>query len=85
MHKGGTNDAIVTPRPKRPQQRGTKVEDNVTVKSYNVISRCVEEGINYGWNRAHKHTSTPTPDHVKAEIEQAILNSICEYFDFGTG
>ncbi len=58
------------------------VEGGMRVKSYPVLVRAVEEGVRYGWNRAYKHTATPTPDHVQDAIAQAVLNEIAEYFTF---
>lgn len=55
------------------------------VKPYDVLARCIEEGIAYGWNRAHKHTDTPSEDHVKEQMTTAILGEVSEYFDFGDG
>lgn len=43
-----------------------------------IISRAVEEGVSYGWRRAHKHTDTPTEDAVTAEIEQAVMSALSE-------
>ena len=51
-------------------------------KEYNLITQCVETGVMLGWNRAHKHTDTPDPDTIRNAIEQAVLNEICEWFDF---
>ena len=51
-------------------------------KEYNLIAQCVETGVMLGWNRAHKHTDTPDPDTIRSAIEQAVLNEICEWFDF---
>ena len=46
-----------------------------------VLEMCIKNGIDYGWNRAHKHTDTPDEDVVKKQIEQHIWNSIYEWFD----
>jgi len=52
------------------------------VKTHEVLARAVEEGIAYGYTRAHKHTDTPAEDYLKTELYQAVMNSICEMFDF---
>ena len=52
------------------------------VKTYNVLVRAIEEGINYGYVRAFKYSDTPTEDQVKTAIADAIINEICEVFDF---
>lgn len=52
------------------------------MRAYPVLCRAVEEGIAYGWNRAHKHTGTPGEELIKGEIEKAVITEICETFDF---
>lgn len=50
-------------------------------REYAVLDRAVEEGVAYGWVRAHKHTDSPTKDELLAHIEQAVMTEICEWFD----
>ena len=57
----------------------------IRVYSYKLLSKAVEDGISWGWMRAHKHTDTPSADETKASIEKHVLSEICEYFDFDTG
>ena len=61
---------------KRPVQCG------INVRAYPVLCRAVEEGVRYGWRRAHKHTSTPDVNTVEQHIVDGVLGEICEYFDF---
>ena len=49
---------------------------------YLVLSECVEDGINLGYTRAHKHTDNPTEQQIKAAIADAAMLQICEYFIF---
>lgn len=49
---------------------------------YAILDRAVEEGVAYGWNRAHKHTSTPTEEQVKEAVRNAIMSEVCEVFEF---
>lgn len=51
-------------------------------KEYNLIVQCIETGIMLGWNHAHKHNSQPEDHHIRDQIEQAVLNEICEWFNF---
>ena len=51
-------------------------------KEYNLMAQCVETGVMLGWNRAHKHSDNPEPHFIHSQIEQAVLNEICEWFDF---
>lgn len=50
------------------------------VDVYRLVATAVELGVESGWNRAHKHTDDPGADHVKAEIETAIMNNLSEVF-----
>ena len=51
-------------------------------KEYNLMLQCIETGVMLGWNRAHKHGDNPDPQHIRDQIEQAVVNEICEWFDF---
>jgi len=52
------------------------------VNEWTILSRAIEEGVAYGWQRAHKHTETPDPELIKETIEWAVENSISEVFTF---
>ena len=52
------------------------------VKTYAVIDRAVADGVNYGWNRAHKHNNSPSEDEIKQQMMLAVMQEICEWFDF---
>ena len=52
------------------------------VNVYKVVQDCVERGVAFGYNRAFKHDATPAAETVKAEVEQAVLHELCEYFTF---
>jgi hypothetical protein len=56
--------------------------ENMKAKEYNLIAQCVETGVMLGWNRAHKYDENPDPEAIRDAIEQAVLNEICEWFDF---
>lgn len=53
------------------------------VNEYLVLSDCVERGVEYGYHRAYKYTDEPSPESIRNEVCQAVLNEICEYFIFG--
>lgn len=55
------------------------------VRTYSVIDRAVTDGINYGWNRAHKYTDSPSEDEIKQQMMIAVMHEMCEWFDFETG
>ncbi len=50
-------------------------------KEYRVLEMAVVEGVGYGYNRAFKHVDSPSPEEIKDQIIQAVLNSVCEWFD----
>lgn len=47
-----------------------------------IIERAVEEGIESGWNRAHKHSESPSVVQLKEEIYTAIMNKFDEVVSF---
>ena len=53
-------------------------------KAYQLIERAIEEGVNYGYARAHKHTDTPTEATLKSLITEAVMSELCEIIDFDT-
>jgi hypothetical protein len=44
---------------------------------------CIENGIQLGISRAHKHTETPSVEELHQQIEASIMTEIHEWFDFG--
>ena len=50
--------------------------------TYEVVSRAVEEGIAYGWNRARKHTDEPSPEQEKEAIYEAVMLALSEVIQF---
>lgn len=60
------------------KEKSTAVESIIKLNTYSLIERAVEEGTNYGWNRAHKHTANPEEQHIKNEIVRAVMNSLDE-------
>ncbi len=47
-----------------------------------VLEQCIENGINLGWNRAHKHDDAPPAEHVRQFIQAEIWNELYERFQF---
>jgi hypothetical protein len=47
-----------------------------------VLQQCIENGVNLGWNRAHKHNDAPPAEHIQDCIEQAIWHELHEWFHF---
>ena len=51
-------------------------------KTRTILEMCIEEGIDLGMTRAHKHTQTPMQEHIVNEIMKAIFLKIDEMFSF---
>ena len=68
-------------RPNETRKCGVK-RGTLRVRAYPVLAECIERGVAWGFQRAHKHTDTPSAEDLRAQIEQAVLNEICEAFDF---
>ena len=47
-----------------------------------ILEQCIEDGIECGFTRAHKHTDNPSPETIALAIEHAIWLEIDERFDF---
>jgi hypothetical protein len=52
------------------------------VKTYEVLSRAVEEGVMHGWRRAYKHTEAPNEQAVQQAVIEGAMEAICEVFSF---
>ena len=51
-------------------------------KFRNVLEMALEEGVRFGWNRAHKHNPNPDVDAAADAIVSEIMNSLDTWFDF---
>ena len=60
-----------------------KVQKTLLIRLYPLVERAVEEGVASGWHRSFKHTDKPSYDDATDTITQAVMNSLCELFDFG--
>ena len=49
---------------------------------YKVLEMAVGDGVELGWNRAHKHNDNPGPEQIQAAILDAVTGQICEWFIF---
>lgn len=52
------------------------------VNTYKVLEECVENGITYGWRKAHKYEEEPSDQTIHGEIFRAIMFEMNEYFSF---
>ncbi len=50
-------------------------------KTYQLLERCIEDGIAMGYTRAFKHDSCPSEDTIKDNIQREVMNEIHQWFD----
>lgn len=65
--------------------RSRKPEDSIMsiqFKSYTLIVRSIETGLKLGYNRAHKHTDTPSEEIMIHEMSRAIMNALEDIIKF---
>lgn len=47
-----------------------------------ILEMAIEEGVRRGYSRAHKHVENPSEHSIIENIEDAVMSSMYEYFDF---
>lgn len=47
-----------------------------------ILEQAIDEGIRFGYRRAHKHTEEPDESYLIETISNEIMNQIDLYFDF---
>lgn len=52
------------------------------LNTYKIIDEAIEQAIDYGYMRAHKHIKKPGEDTIKIEIHNSIMNSLSELINF---
>lgn len=43
----------------------------------------IEDAVNRGWHRAHKHHDAPSGDIITGHIYDAVESALYEWIDFG--
>ena len=52
------------------------------VKEYNLLTQCVENGVEHGMRRAYKYDDKPSNEQIKQTIVDSVLLEISEWFNF---
>lgn len=47
-----------------------------------ILEQAIEEGVARGYRRAFKHNDSPSEDAILHSIEDCVMGSLYEYFDF---
>jgi hypothetical protein len=47
-----------------------------------VLETAVEQGVSYGYRRAHKHIENPTEGAIIDNVVEQVMNSLDEWFTF---
>ena len=50
-----------------------------------ILDECVDNGVDRGWARAHKHNESPMEIQIKSHIKECVMSQIYEYFSFEEG
>ena len=51
-------------------------------KTYNLMERCIEDGVAYGYRRAFKHTDNPPEEVILDSIVSGVMLELSAWFDF---
>ena len=51
-------------------------------KFHVILSQAIEEGVKRGYRRAYKHNEDPSEEIICETIEDCVMSSLYEYFDF---
>jgi hypothetical protein len=51
-------------------------------KLHKILETAVEQGVSYGYNRAHKHIENPTEGAIIDSIVEQVMNSLDDWFEF---
>lgn len=54
----------------------------MTPKFRKVLEIAIEQGVSYGYSRAHKYIENPTESVIIDNIIEQVINSVDEWFDF---
>jgi len=47
-----------------------------------ILDQAINEGVLRGYRRAIKHDENPSEERIRETIEECVLGSLYEYFDF---
>ena len=47
-----------------------------------ILDQAINEGVRRGYSRSFKHNENPTEETIIETIEDCVMGSIHEYFDF---
>ena len=59
-----------------------RLDSTVRLNTYKIVSDAIENGIKYGYRRAHKHTENPSEDTIIEQIHLAVMNDLCDIINF---
>ena len=48
-----------------------------------VLEIALEQGVSYGYNRAHKYVENPSESVIIDNIVEGVIDSLDDWFDFG--
>lgn len=66
----------------RPGKR-LPVKREVRIRVYPIVQEAVDQGVEYGWIRAHEYTESPTPEAIQNAIADEVMAALSEIIDWG--
>jgi hypothetical protein len=48
-----------------------------------ILDQAIEEGVKRGYRKAFKYIEDPTEESICQHIEEQVMSSLYEYFEFG--
>jgi hypothetical protein len=49
---------------------------------HKILETAVDQGVSYGYRRAHKHVENPTEGAIIDNVVEQVMNSLDEWFTF---
>jgi len=54
----------------------------VKPKYHVILEMAIEQGVQRGWRRAHKHVEQPSENAIFDHISDEVMSAITDYFTF---
>jgi len=54
----------------------------MTPKFLVILEQAIVEGVSRGYHRSYKHTDSPAAESIITNIQECVMESLDDYFDF---
>ena len=59
-----------------------KVNTDIRINVYRILSDEVDTAVRYGYNRSHKYTEQPDSDAIIEAIQNSVMSALCDLLIF---